>query len=99
MDLLRCKSLVILLDKAKENPDNTDYLLRSKCEGSGVNVTACCPAADLREDLDRKAAKLLPSRSVCGQHLAESVSNDKITKQTEFPWTVQLWYSYGNLPC
>lgn len=97
MDLLRCKSLVNLVDKAKENVDNVDYLLRSKCEGRGINITVCCPAADLREYLDRKATRLLPSRPVCGQHLAESVANDKKTKPTEFPWTAQLWESSSML--
>lgn len=93
MDALRCKSLVYLLQKAREIQYNADYLRNSRCGGSGTNVTTCCPVDDLRGDLDRKATRLLPSRAVCGQDLAQSVSDDKITKMIEFPWAVQVWYS------
>lgn len=93
VDLLECKSNVFLLVKTKTNPDNAEYLRRSKCGGNGTNVTACCPLVDLREDLDGKATRLLPSRTVCTLQSAQSVSSDKITKLNEFPWTVQIFYS------
>lgn len=99
MLLLRCKSLVNLLLKSVENLNNADYLKRSQCDGSGINVTACCPVADLRADLDRKAARLLPARAICGHQLAQRVSSGNITKPTEFPWTVQLWYSMWIVYC
>lgn len=91
--LLQCKSLVDLLNKALEMA-NTDYLRRSKCDGSGLNVTACCPVEDLREDLDRRAKRLLPSRAECGKHLVKGVPDDKITQLKEFPWTVEHYYSF-----
>lgn len=75
---------------SKQNEKNADYLRSSKCEGSGINITACCPLVDLREDLDRKATILLPSRSVCGHHWAEHDLSKKITQPNEFPWTAQL---------
>lgn len=90
MLLLQCKSLVELLDKVLEIPANVYYLRRSKCGGSGVIVTACCPVEDLREDLDRKAKRLLPPRSDCGHHSESSIPDDKITKLDEFAWTVQI---------
>lgn len=92
VSLLRCKSLVYLLRKADEIPYNADYLKWSKCGGSGINVTACCPVEDLIADLDRKATTLLPPRDFCGKHLAESNPDDKITKLNEFPWVAQIWY-------
>lgn len=93
MNLLRCKTLVFLLVNAKENLQNADYLRRSKCEGSGRNITACCAIADLRDDLDRKAIKLLPSQSVCGHQWAQYDLSKHITQPNEFPWTVQLLLS------
>lgn len=98
MDLIECTTLVSLVMKSKQDPGNVDYLRRSKCGGTGTNITACCPVEDLREDLDRKAKSLLPSRAVCGQHSVKGMlSEDNITPLTEFPWTIQYWYSHGML--
>lgn len=81
---------------ADEIPYNADYLRHSKCGVNGTIVTACCPIDDLRGGLDRKATRLLLSRSVCGQQSDQSVPDDKIAKLNEFPWTVQQYAEWMN---
>lgn len=99
VSLLKCKSLLNLLSDVKENPSDREYLRKSRCDDSrsSDNVRVCCPKSDLRSDLEYKADNLLPFRDVCGQQSIQSPSTEALTKLNEFPWTVQLWYTYT--PC
>jgi len=88
--LLQCASLVALV----QNPADHNYLVSSRCSGSGENVTACCPATELKADVNHIGFRdsLLPSREICGQQSAKRIFNGLITRIDEFPWTAQLWY-------
>lgn len=106
MELLQCNSLLTLLQTARENPYNREYLRNSRCGGNIGSVRACCPKSELlgsaantgyvgnTADTGYTGNKenLLPGREICGQQSQSNIFGGEITNTDEFPWAVQLWY-------
>lgn len=104
MQWSQCKKLNVLLASARADSTQRQFvhnLIRaSQCGGQGESFKLCCPKDDTiwHPMPSRKPKRLLPSRDECGQHsllTKRIVGKGQITKITEFPWLVQLWYTNG----
>lgn len=94
--ILRCKSLVELLKKVHQTPDNRDFLRSSRCgdiNGGTTNVHVCCPTSEFGSDPIAQSDGLLAPLSVCGLQNENRLISGNITAIDEFPWLVQLFYT------
>lgn len=95
--MLQCKSLVEMLTTVGQNPQNREYLRKSRCDNTSAGaatIRVCCPIEVLGNDAISHSNGALPPLSVCGQqnNVEDRLIGGNVTSIDEFPWVAQLIY-------
>ncbi|XP_055636345.1 CLIP domain-containing serine protease B4-like [Toxorhynchites rutilus septentrionalis] len=88
--LRECPALLNIYNKQVLTPDESSFILSSRCGKSGTKSLVCCAGADVA--ISSSSSKFLKSPH-CGLDLSDRIVGGQPTNLDEFPWTALIQYS------